>query len=190
MSGTSILIEDTASPGLSRLVAVASQPAAMMRDIAGYMLFSTQRRFEKETGPDGVKWPALSPRTAARRAGRQTRGTDHILRMTTRLYRSLTQASDATTAQVGTNVEYAAIHQFGGEIQMPDRASRLTFKKVRGKRGVRFVKAGTKDATIKDVTIKAHSIRIPARPYLGISAEDQAEISVVATDSLRREADL
>lgn len=190
MAGASIKIEDTATPGLVRLVAVASQPEAMMRDIAGYMLFSTQRRFETETDPDGRKWQSLSPRTAAARVGRRVRGYDHILRVTTRLYQSLTQASDATSAQVGTNVEYAAIHQFGGDIKMPERQGRVTFKQIRGKRGVRFVRPGTKGATEQDVSIKAHSIRIPARAYLGINDADRAEVETIAAESLRREAGL
>lgn len=190
MTGTSVTIQDNATPALIRVVAVATRPEAMMRDIAGYLLFSTQRRFETETDPDGKKWEPLSPRTAKARAGRKIRGTDHILRQTTRLYQSLTSASDATSAQLGTNAEYAGIHQFGGAIQMPARQSRLSFKKVRGKRGVRFVRAGTKDATVKDVTIGAYAISMPARPYLGISQADRVEIETIAADALRREAEI
>lgn len=190
MAGASITISNTATPTLVRLVAAASQPAEMMRDVAGYLLFSTQRRFETQTDPDGRKWKPLKPRTAAARAGRRVRGNDHILRVTTRLYQSLTQASDATSAQLGSNAEYAAIHQLGGEIQMPARESRLTFKKVRGKRGVRFVKAGTKDATVRDVKIGAHTINMPARPYLGISDADRSEIEIIGVAAIRREADL
>lgn len=190
MTGTSITISDTATPGLAFLIATARKPDVMMRDIAGYVLFSTERRFEKETGPNGAKWKPLAGRTAKARAGRKVRGTEHILRQSVRLYSSLTQTSDANSAQVGTNVEYAAIHQFGGTIQMPERQSRLTYKKIRGKSGVRFVKAGTKKATEKDVTIKAHSVRIPARPYLGINAADQEEIGEIALAALKREAGL
>jgi phage virion morphogenesis protein len=190
MAGTSITITDTASPALSRLIIAATQPAEMMRDIAGYLLFSTQRRFETETGPDGKKWQALKPRTAAARAGRKVRGSAHILRQSTRLYQSLTSASDATSAQVGTNVEYAGIHQFGGVIAKQARQGRVTFKKIRGKRGVRFVKTGTKEATVQDVSIGAHSITMPARPYLGVNADDQAEIEQIAIEAIRREADL
>lgn len=190
MAGTSISIQDDATPALARLVAIATRPEAMMRDIAGYLLFSTQRRFETETGPDGSKWAPLSPRTAKARSGRKERGTDHILRQTTRLYQSLTISADATTAQLGTNSVYAAIHQFGGDIPMPERQSRISFKKVRGKRGVRFVRTGTKDATVQDVTVRAHSVRIPARPYLGVNDADRVEIEIIAADALRQEAEL
>lgn len=190
MTGTSILIRDDATEALGRFMEVSGAPAAMMRDIAGYMLFSTQRRFETETDPDGKKWEPLKRRTAAARIGRRRRGTDHILRVTTRLYQSLISASDATSAQVGTNLEYAAIHQFGGVIPVPERQGRVSFKAVRGKRGVRFVRPGTKGAEAREVTIRAHSIRIPARAYLGINDADRAEIELIAVESIRREADL
>jgi len=190
MAGASITITDTATQGLALVIRISRKPTAMMRDIGGYVLFSTQRRFETQTGPDGVQWKSLSPRTAKARAGRKVRGTDHILRQSVRLYNSLTMRSDDTTAQVGTNVEYAAIHQFGGTIAMQERQARLSFKKIRGKRGVRFVKTGTRGATVQDATIGAHTVRIPPRPYLGINAADQEEIGAVAIAALRREADL
>jgi phage gpG-like protein len=68
MAGTSITIVDTATPAVSRLIAAATQPAEMMRDIAGYLLFSTQRRFETETGPDGKKWQGLALRRCRRKS--------------------------------------------------------------------------------------------------------------------------
>jgi phage virion morphogenesis protein len=188
MAGASVTIENTASETLIRLVAIANDPSVIMRDIAGYVLFSTQRRFETETGPDGVKWKALSPRTAKARIGRgKVRGYAHILRQSNRLYQSLIMASDSNTSQVGTNAEYALIHQAGGDIEMPERQARVTFKKIRGANNVRFVKPGTKDATVKDVTIGAHIIRMPARPYLGINEADQVEIAAVALDAIGRE---
>lgn len=191
MAGTSIVIENTASPALARIVGVAERPGAIMRDVGGYILFSTQRRFETETGPDGAKWQRLSPRTAKARIGRRrARGADHILRLSNRLYKSLTMQSDDNSAQVGTNVEYAAIHQFGGEIEIAERRQSLSLKEVRGSKRSRFVRAGTKGATIKDATIGAHIIPIPARPYLGINDADREEIGVVAVEALRREADL
>jgi phage virion morphogenesis protein len=188
MTGASVTIENTASPTIARIISVADDPSVIMRNIAGYVLFSTQMRFESETGPDGKKWAPLSPRTAKARVRGRQRGTAHILRQSNRLYQSLTAASDATTAQVGTNVEYAAIHQFGGDIEIPERQQRLTFKKIRGKRGVRFVKAGTKDATERDVTIGAHTFKMPPRPYLGINNDDQLEIARIALDEVGKGA--
>jgi phage virion morphogenesis protein len=191
MSGTSIEITDELTPALTRLLEVADDPAEIMGGVAGYLLTSTQQRFERETGPDGKKWQALSPRTANARAGRgrKVRGADHILRDTLRLYQSLTTLSDATSATIGTNVVYAGIHQFGGTIQQAERSQKLSLKRIRGKKGVRFVKAGTKGATERDVTIGARAITIPARPYLGINDADRAEIAEIIMDGFRKEAE-
>jgi phage gpG-like protein len=51
---------------------------------------------------------------------------------------------------------YAAIHQFGGTI-LPKKAKRLVF-------------------TLKGKTVFATRVTMPARPYLGVSAENAAEI--------------
>lgn len=191
MSGTSIEIKDELTPALTRLLEVADDPAEIMSGVAGYLLTSTQQRFERETGPDGQKWKGLSARTANARAGRgrKVRGADHILRDTLRLYQSLTTLSDATSATIGTNVVYAAIHHFGGDIQQAERSQKLSLKRIRGKKSVRFVKAGTKGAVERDVTIGAHAITIPARPYLGINDADRAEIAEIITDGFRKEVE-
>jgi phage virion morphogenesis protein len=181
MSGASIQIRDELSPTLNRLVTTAENPAEIMSDVAGYLLVSTQQRFESEAGPDGQKWQPLKARTASARAGRgrKKRGSDHILRDTVRLYNSLSTSSDSESATVGTNVEYAAIHQFGGVIKQGERTQKLSLKRIRGSKKVRFVKAGTKGATEHDVTIGAREITIPARPYLGINDADRIEIGTI-----------
>ncbi|WEO73777.1 phage virion morphogenesis protein [Agrobacterium vitis] len=185
MSGTSIEIRDGLSPTLNRLVTISENPAEVMGDVAAYMLTSTQQRFEREIGPDGQKWQPLKGRTASARAGRgrKLRGSDHILRDTGRLYNSLTSSADATSATVGTNVEYAAIHQFGGVIKQGERTQKLSLKRIRGSKKVRFVKAGTKGAIEREATIGARDITMPARPYLGINDADRDEIgTIIMTD--------
>ncbi|MDQ0454714.1 phage virion morphogenesis protein [Rhizobium paknamense] len=185
MAGASIEIRDGLTPTLERLVTVADNPAAIMGDVAAYLLTSTQQRFEQEIGPDGQKWKPLKARTASVRAGRgrKMRGTDHILRDTVRLYSSLSTSSDASSATIGTNVEYAAIHQFGGVIRQTARSQKLSLKRIRGSKKVRFVKAGTKGATELEAIIGAREITIPARPYLGINDADRAEIAtIIMTD--------
>ncbi|TXI00295.1 MAG: phage virion morphogenesis protein [Rhizobium sp.] len=189
MFGASVEIKDELTPALTRFVEAAENPAEIMGGVAGYLLTSTQQRFERETGPDGQKWQDLSPRTANKRSGRgrSIRGYEHILRDTTRLYTSLTTRSDATSAAAGTNDIRAGTHQFGAEIQQPERSQKLSLKRIRGKNGVRFVKAGTKGATERDVTIGAHVVRIPARPFFGINDVDREEISEIITSGLGKE---
>lgn len=188
MAGASIEIRDELSPALASVVQTAENPAEIMGDVAAYLLLATQERFERETDPDGQKWMPLAARTAAARIGRgrQRRGTDHILRDRTRLYQSLTTMHDGANATVGTNVVYAAIHQFGGVIRQSAREQKLSLKKIRGKKGMRFVRAGTKGAQERLASIGERSITIPARPYLGINDADRAEIEALITQGFER----
>lgn len=175
---------------LDRLARAADDAAPAYNAIGAYLVFSTQRRFETETGPDGRKWTPLSPRTANRRIGRERRGYMHILRQTTRLYRSISYDAGPNYAVVGSNVRYAAIHQLGGEIKQQEREQTVYLKKIRRKGGfrTRFARKNAQGAEARTVSIKAHTITIPARPYLGISAEDRDEIAAIVVDHLDGEA--
>ncbi len=189
MSGVRIVIDDAdVMNAINQLERVANNPAQIMADVAAALLQSTQRRFELETAPDGQKWKALSPRTANARAGkgRRKRGYGNILRRSNRLYSSLTAQSDNNSAVVGTNVVYAGIHQFGGEIQKAERQQTIHMATIKGRN--RFVRAGRKRKRSMDVTMKAHQVIIPERPYLGINDADKAMILTAIEDGLRREA--
>ena len=85
-----------------------------------------------------------------------------------RLMQSITSNASDTGVEVGTNVLYAAIHQFGGTIR------------AKTSRGLRFKIGKGRDAS----WATRQSVTIPARPFLGIDAEDEAEIIQIATDWL------
>lgn len=188
MAGTSISVIDEATGEITRLVQRIESPAETLAAMAGYMLSSTQRRFEREEGPDGKKWKALSPRTANRRIGRRgRRGTANILRVTTQLYRSLSAYSDDKTAEVGTNMVQAAAHQFGATIEQYARSQRATFAKVRGTNRQRFAKTGVRGGEVRNITIGEHTVTIPARPFLGFSPADIAELLTIAAEGLAGE---
>lgn len=96
----------------ARLLALQGKladPSPVMAEIAEEMLNGMHDRFDSETAPDGERWKAHSLATVARRGGRAT-----LLRERGRLVGSIHPASDRTWARVGTNLVYAAIHQFGG----------------------------------------------------------------------------
>lgn len=171
---------------LAQLVRQADNPAAAMNAIGAYMLAATQHRFERETGPDGVKWARLSPRTAAKRIGRARRGYEHILRVKARLYSSLSYEASADQVSIGTNLDYAAAHQLGATIQIPERQQEINLSVGKGRK--RFVKASAKRRDTRNVTIGAHTITIPARPYLGADEADRAEIRAIVEDHFRGEA--
>ncbi len=198
MAGASIRIEvDDAeiAAGLRRLVEAGADLRPAMGAIADALLFSTQRRFETQSGPVGQPWAPFARSTLRRMPARRL--PPQLLRDTARLYSSLTTASDAYSAEVGTNVVYAGIHQFGGAIPMPERQGSATFRLATegagrtkdGRRvGSRLRFAGAKDRAAskhtRTFTVPAHTIRIPARPYLGVSEADKAEILAILADHL------
>ena len=67
--------------------------------------------FAKETSPTGVRWEQLKPTTLDKRKKDGFDG--KILQRTTNLLNSILPDSGKDFAAVGTNVIYAASHQFG-----------------------------------------------------------------------------
>ena len=79
-------------------------PRAAWDEVGQTLVSSTLYRFEEGRAPDGVPW---LPSRRARETGGQT------LVDTARLRNSITHRASADGVEVGTNVVYAAIHQFG-----------------------------------------------------------------------------
>lgn len=171
---------------LDRIERLADRPAPIMSAISGYMVTAGQRHIETETGPNG-RWQDLSSRTAAKRIGRRRRGSANMLRVTNRLYSSLTGEATDTTAAVGTNLDYAAPQFLGATINMPAREQDIHLGP--SNRGRRFVKASAKRKETKRVKIGAHTVTIPARNALYLSDQDKAEILAIVEDGFRAEAD-
>ena len=124
---------------------------------------STLERFRQGKGPDGQRWRS-SVRVA--QSGGQT------LVDTARLRNSIHARADASGFVVGTNVKYAATHQFGE----PGRTIRARRKKY-----LRFQVGG------RWVSKKKVRITIPARPFLGLSDEDMREMKATVEDFVGRE---
>ena len=97
----------TLNAALARLAAVLSDPSTAMDQIGRYLVASTLRRFERERAPDGSPW--LKSARALAEGGR-------TLTDTGRLRGSIahTVTDGGRAVEVGSNVIYAAIHQFGG----------------------------------------------------------------------------
>lgn len=85
---------------------------------------------------------------------------------------SIHDKSDASGFAVGTNVKYAATHQFGE----PGRTIR-----ARKKKALRFQAGG------KWVTKKQVRITIPARPFLGLSEDDMQEMKATVEEFIQKE---
>lgn len=138
----------------------------VMRDIAALIKASVQENFIQGGRPDA--WPESQ---RVRKSGGQT------LVKGSRLLKSIKDYADSTSAVVGTNVKYAAIHQFGGEIKHAARSQKAYFKTNTrtGEVGNRFVKK-SKSNFSQWVTIGDHSTTMPARPFLMIQDADQRAI--------------
>lgn len=181
MAGTRLTIDKAELERLSALMAeqAARDTSGLMRRLGEYLLESTQRRFKDQVKPNGEKWKELDERYARRKK----RNKDKVLTLRGYLRSYIHyQIPDAQTVEVGSNQKYAAIHQLGGTIDMPARQATARYRSVAGK--VLFAGKKHKRATERAVTIPVHFVKIPARPFLGLSAEDDREISRIIREWL------
>ena len=188
MAGISITVglDDLAArERLRSLVERMDRRRPFYAEVGEIVVASTGRRFAAETGPDGRRWTPLARATVKARQ-RRGRAALAILRERGYLAESINYVATKTEVRIGSPVKYAAIHQLGGTIEKPARVAKIyRLKGKDGKVGRRFVKKSEANH-VTDVAIPAHSIRIPARPYLGISAEDQTDIMAAAERWLLR----
>ena len=181
MAGTRLTIDKAELERLSALMAeqAARDTSGLMRRLGEYLLESTQRRFKDQVKPNGEKWKELDERYARRKK----RNKDKVLTLRGYLRSYIHyQVMGADAVEVGSNQKYAAIHQFGGEIDKPERQAAVRYRSVAGK--VLFAGKKHKRATERAVTIPVHFVKIPARPFLGLSAEDDREISRIIREWL------
>lgn len=170
MPGYSVKVTDNdIAAALGRVIEAGRDLTPLFDHLGPSLVGSTQQRFETETDPQGRKWIPLRPATI-----RAKRGDTRILRRRNILWGSLTFNVGPAFLAWGTNVAYAGIHQGGGTIEKFARSQKATFAKTR-KGQMRFAKKRTKakSRVVKPITIGAHSVTIPARPYLGIDAADK-----------------
>jgi len=149
------------------------------QSIGESMLISTEDRFRAERDPNGNPWEPLSDKYARRKKGPK------ILTQRNRLRNSIIYRASNDQVAWGTNVIYAAIHQFGGTIEHAARSQQAYFKqnKRTGEVGNRFVKKARSNFS-QWVTIGAYSTTMPARPYLGISDDDKRHIVRILREHL------
>ncbi|MFW5499592.1 MULTISPECIES: phage virion morphogenesis protein [unclassified Maridesulfovibrio] len=135
---------------LNRLAEVVSDLTPLMEQIGMSMVASTQNRFETSTAPDGSKW-LDSP-------------SDQPLLRDRHLQDSITYEAKSDRVDVGSNMIYAAVHQFGAIIK-PKNAKALCFQ------------AGEGMVVVKQV-------EVPARPYLGMDDDDEQDIDQITEEFL------
>lgn len=141
-----ITIDDSQlQAALARLESSALDMTPAMRKIAGTLAMVVEDNFEAEGRP---RW------TPSQRASSESGVT---LQQTGRLASSIITDYDASSVVIGSNVEYARIHQLGGKTKAhtirPNQKKALAF-------GGHVVKS-----------VNHPGSDIPARPYLPVTAD-------------------
>lgn len=183
MSGLSIRIEIDAEAARSNLDALLdrmSHPGPFYDAVGNLMVGSVGENFLAQRAPDGSPWTPLRPATIRNRL-RRGRSALAILRETGALAGSIAYRVEPEGVRIGAGPVYAAIHQFGGSIDRAARGGKIFRRQFAdGSFGRRFAKRKNKTSVATDVSIGAHQIVIPARPYLGISSQDEIDIIELA----------
>ena len=155
MSGLAIIIEEKGLLAAARRLNALGRSGLVpeLLDSAGELIADqTRRRLASEKrSPDGKAW----------RPNRQ--GTSILFRAG-HLAGSIVSQVHGSEVRVGSNLVYAAIHQFGGRIT-PRDARALHFR------------VGKKE-------VFARAVTIPARPWLGLSADNRDDLESVIEDWL------
>ncbi|MDP3408199.1 phage virion morphogenesis protein [Bosea sp. (in: a-proteobacteria)] len=152
-----------ARAAFGRLERAIADTTPIMGAIGTGLVASTQDRMDAGQDPEGAAFAALNPLYASAKRG------PGILResgMRGGLQGSITRRAGRDQVEVGTNKIYGAIHQYGGVITAKG-GGKLAFRM-----GGRLIKTA--------------SVTIPARPYLGISRDDQVMILDVVEGALDR----
>jgi phage virion morphogenesis protein len=158
MAGTRFRMEldaDEVTQAISLALARIEQPRDLYDSLGAALVASTDLRFENTEAPDKTQWPK-SIRVLLE-GGKTLTDTGYFRRTITH------EASDTGVA-VGTDHIAAAIHQFGGTIR------------AKNGKGLAF--------SIGGENVVVPSVYIPARPFLGLSDDDEAEIIALAGDWL------
>ena len=84
----------------------------LMKNIAGIFASSTEENFKEEGRPD--KWTELADITKEKRK-KKNKWPGQILQVEGKLAASINTQYDDDSAVIGSNLDYAAIHQLGGQ---------------------------------------------------------------------------
>lgn len=180
-------IDDTGAAEELRRLADLGDTREVLPKLGEYLQRATQGRFKSQTAPDGTPWAPLQPAYARRKKYQK----DKILTLRGYLRSTIRyQVEDAQSVSVGTDRPYGRIHQLGGTIDFAARSQLVRLRKVRIQRedgtsytAIRFAKAKHKRAEQKwGTNATGWQVNMPARPYLGVSAEDETALADILRD--------
>ncbi len=143
----------------------------VLQDIGEDIVQRAKARFGSSTGPDGARW-----KDKKHKDGRPT-----LVGETGNLRRQIVRSVSGNTLTVSANPVYAAIQQFGGQIERApyskqvrhrtDAKGELLRSKIMGGRGLVFAKDSHKRALTRWFEVGAHTITLPARPFMPVRAD-------------------
>lgn len=173
MSGVTITLDDAAfSRWLTQTLGRITHLEDALKEIGDILVQSTQNRFGTKIAPSGATWAPNSPVTVAIKGhGSQLRGESKLLGDTIRFQ------IEGNSLLVGSGMDYATTQQFGAKMGQFGRYSQIA----------RYRKYGEKDFRRYAGTKKGFPIPwgdIPARPFLGVSDQDEADIMRTLTGYL------
>ena len=147
----------------------ATELRPLLEEIGETVASQTKQRFDDQTAPDGTAWAPSQ---------RATDDDGQILVDKGILKNAIGYQVGSGQVQIGTNVVYGAVHQLGSAdepVKVPAHQRRITQAFGRELRFPVWV----------DVGAYSFVQNIPARPYLGLSDADEAEIGQVVDDFIR-----
>lgn len=150
---------DTITSGLLQLSGQMENLMPVMEQIGEYLVMSTKERFKAGTSPEGAKWAPKSPATLARYGARKSNRVDPrpLFGPSGMLSSQIFHEASSNQVEVGSNLIYAAVQHFGagkGQFGNMTNGSPIPWG------------------------------NIPARPFLGISPEDETNILALIADFL------
>lgn len=172
------ITDEALRAALGRMIATLHDTTPLMQALSEIMVDASARAFEQTADPaTGAPWKPLSASRQRQRANKG-RSIANMLQDSGLLVESIARPSGRGAvrdigpdhALVGTNVPYAAAHQFGATIQR--EASPMTVRLRKWKGRIEFAKAKHKRVRVVDTIRKAHTVTIPARPFIGVGPTD------------------
>jgi phage virion morphogenesis protein len=152
---------DTAATeaALARLEGALADPFPLMSDIGELLTRSTKERFAQGVSPEGVKWAPKSQTTLERYGIRKSNRVDirPLFGPSGALNTTIYPEPTRDEVLVGSGLIYAAVQQFG--------AAKGAFGNMANGSPIPWG-------------------NIPARPFLGVSAEDETGIGATVEDYL------
>jgi phage virion morphogenesis protein len=143
---------------LARLARAGAELEQPLDAIGAVLVANTVHRFETGQAPGGAPW--LQSLRAKIRGGQ-------TLVDTARLKQSFSSLVIGKLVVWGTNVLYAAIHQFGGTI-LPRKGPFLIFTNAQG------------------IKVFARKVVMPARPFVGFDKDDETDVREILVEHLQR----